>query len=75
MSEPIKPRISAIQNSQTDPSFNNSLAALLMKGNPNMKGLNKTKTMKEEKPEEETKEKIKFDIFNNEEEDGSPVNS
>jgi hypothetical protein len=55
--------------------FKNSLSSLLQKGNPFMPGMARKPTIQQKKPvpeEEEQKEKIKFDIFNQEEEGESP---
>ena len=58
--------------SQESNDFKNSLASLLSKGNPLMPGIAKKQTFvakKFEETEDEPKEKIKFDIFNNLEEE------
>jgi hypothetical protein len=60
-----------IPPSQESNDFKNSLAALLSKGNPLMPGGKKPNAPAKKAPveEEEQKEKIKFDIFNNLEEE------
>ena len=65
------PRPSAIvQPSQESADFKNSLASLLSKGNPLMPGVQRRPTVAPKKLEEEIqqKDKIKFDIFNDNEE-------
>lgn len=65
------PRPSAIvQPSQESTDFKNSLASLLSKGNPLMPGAQRRPTVAPKKLEDEApqKDKIKFDIFNDEEE-------
>lgn len=65
------PRPSAIvQTSQESQDFKNSLASLLSKGNPLMPGVQRRPTIAPKRFEEEAaqKDKIKFDIFNDEEE-------
>lgn len=65
------PRPSAtVAPSQESTDFKNSLAALLSKGNPLMPGMAKQRSVPVRvQEEEEVKEKIKFDIFNNADED------
>ena len=56
-------------------AFKNSLSSLLQKANPHMPGVARKATIQQKKPaveEEEAKEKIKFDIFNKEDEGESP---
>lgn len=68
------PPAPAREDSAAVETFKNSLSSLLSKGNPLMPGLGRKATIQQKKPEveEEHKEKIKFDIYNNEDEAESP---
>ena len=57
--------------SQDGGGFKNSLEALLAKGNPMAGG--RKKTTKQPEPIEEEKEKIKMDIFNDQDDDDKPA--
>ena len=49
--------------SQESSEFKNSLESLLAKGNPLMPGMARKQTVVKQKPVEEEKEKIRFDVF------------
>lgn len=59
-----------IQPSEESADFKNSLASLLSKGNPLAPGVQRRQTIQPKKQveEDQPKDKIKFDIFNQEEE-------
>lgn len=59
-----KPEPPKVYAEESNGDFKNSLASLLSKGNPLMPGIQKKATIVNE--EEAPKEKIKFDIFNEE---------
>ena len=68
------PPAPAKEESAAVADFKNSLSSLLSKGNPLMPGVARKAPTQQKKPEveEEQKEKIKFDIYNNDEEAESP---
>ncbi len=69
--KPTLPRPSAqIVPSQESAEFKNSLANLLARGNPLAPGVARKQTVVKPKAEEETKEKIRFDVFDDEDTNG-----
>ena len=64
-----EPRPSAgVKTSEESNDFKNSLAGLLAKGNPLAPGAPRRQTTRAKKDDEEEKEKIKLDVFKDEEE-------
>lgn len=60
-----------VQLSEDSKSFKDSLAGLLAKGNPLAPGAPRRQTTRAKKEDEEEKEKIKLDVFKDEEELGN----
>lgn len=63
-----RPSAATPSDSEQQAEFKNSLASLLAKGNPLAPGVARKQTVvKSKKEEEEQKEKLKFDVFDDDE--------